>query len=108
VKVVWSEQAFTRLAEIQSYIAADDSRAARNLVSRLIRRTDLLARMPNMGRRVPELPESNLRELIERSYRIVYRIRGKSVQVVTVFESHKLFPAGDVSDEPSDSRKATS
>jgi toxin ParE1/3/4 len=49
-----------------------------------------------MGRWVPELPESKLRELIEGNYRIVYRVRGKTVQILTVFEGHRRFPASDV------------
>lgn len=49
-----------------------------------------------MGRAVPELPESELRELVEGNYRIVYRVRGKRVQVLTVFEGHCRFPADDL------------
>ena len=52
-----------------------------------------------MGRRVPELPGTELRELIEGSYRIVYRVRAPMVQVLTVFEAHSLFPTEDVASE---------
>jgi len=99
VKVLWTEQAFARLAEIETYIAADDPTIARRFVARLIERASRLAKAPHMGRSVPELPESKLRELIEGNYRIVYRVRGKTIQVLTVFEGHRRFPAGDISDE---------
>jgi len=99
VKVLWTEQAFARLAEIESYIAADDPAVARRFAARLIGRASRLARTPHMGRLVPELPGSKLRELIEGNYRIVYRIRGKTIQVLTVFEGHRRFPADDVPDE---------
>jgi len=99
VKVLWTEQAFARLAEIETYIAADDPTVARRFVARLIERASRLAKAPHMGRSVPELPESKLRELIEGNYRIVYRVRGKTIQVLTVFEGHRRFPAGDISDE---------
>ena len=52
-----------------------------------------------MGRLVPELPETGLRELIFGNCRIVYRIHGETVQVPTVFESHRLFPRQDVPPE---------
>jgi toxin ParE1/3/4 len=47
-----------------------------------------------MGRTVPELPESKLRELVEGNYRIVYRVRRKTVEILTVFESHRQLPRG--------------
>jgi plasmid stabilization system protein ParE len=94
MKVFWTEQAFARLAEIEAYIAAADPAAAQRFVARLIRRTDLLARTPLMGRTVPELPESKLRELVEGNYRIVYRVRRKTVEILTVFESHRRFSRG--------------
>ena len=92
VRVLWTEQAFARLAEIETYIAADDPAVARRFVARLIERASRLAKAPHMGRWVPELPESKLRELIEGNYRIVYRVRGKTVQVLTVFEGSSPVP----------------
>jgi plasmid stabilization system protein ParE len=99
MKVLWTEQAFARLAEIQSYISADDPAAAGRFVGRFVERTLLLARTPGMGRIVPELPETGLRELILGNYRIVCRVHGEAVQVLTVFESHRLFPRQDVPPE---------
>jgi plasmid stabilization system protein ParE len=99
VRVLWTEQAFARLAEIETYIAADDPAVARRFIARLIERASRLAKTPQMGRWVPELPESKLRELIEGNYRIVYRVRGKTVQVLTVFEGHRRFPASDLPDK---------
>ena len=96
MKVVWTEQAFARLAEIEAYIGGDDPEAARRFVARLIRRASQLAKTPQMGRWVPELPESKLRELIEENYRIVYRVRAKTIQVLTVFEGHRRLPKNDL------------
>jgi len=52
--------------------------------------------LPAMGRTVPELPGTGVREIIEGRYRIVYRIRAKGIQVLTVFEGHRQFPTDDV------------
>jgi len=49
-----------------------------------------LAEYPEQGRRLPEIPESALRELIVDNYRIVYRRTPKAVEVLTVFEGHRL------------------
>ncbi len=55
-----------------------------------------LRTMPHRGRRVPELPNPAIRELILRNYRLVYRVQGSAVEILTVFEAHRLFPAEDL------------
>lgn len=44
------------------------------------------------GRRVPELMREDLREILVRSYRIVYRVDGEFVWILTIFEGHRLLP----------------
>lgn len=90
MKVVWTEQAWRRLIEIEEYIAKDDAKAAARFVDILIDRGDALSVHADRGRRLPELPDSGLRELIVGSYRIVYRRTRDSVEVLTVFEGHRL------------------
>jgi plasmid stabilization system protein ParE len=90
MKVVWTEQAWVRLAEIESFIARDDPGAASRLVDRLVDRTEALASHPHRGRRLPEIPRSGLRELLVGNYRIVYRRSSKAIEVFTVFEGHRL------------------
>ena len=96
MRVRWTEQAFARLTDIEDYVAADSPAAAQRLTARLVHRVNTLARTPNLGRRVPELPGSDLRELIEGNYRIVYRVRSPRVEILTVFEGHRPFPLVDV------------
>ena len=90
MKVIWTEQAWERLLEIERFVARDDPKAAARLVDKLIERGDALAENPERGRRLPELPESGLRELIVGNYRIVYRRTPKAVEVLTVFEGHRV------------------
>ena len=96
MKVIWSEQAFSRLIEIQDFIASANPQAAVALVQEIAERGDALARFPEMGRTVQELPGTGLREIIEGRYRIVYRVRAKGIQILTVFEGHRQFPVDDV------------
>ena len=96
MRILWTEQAFLRLAVIEEFISRDNPQAAERLVSRLIERVAPLARFPEMGRMVPEVPGSDLRELIEGNYRIVYRLRGKVIEIITVFEAHRLLPEEDL------------
>jgi addiction module RelE/StbE family toxin len=92
MRVVWTEQAFLRLAEIEEFIARANPSAAVELVARLIEKAEALTKFPQMGREVPEIPGSDLRELIDGNYRIVYRIGKKNIEIITVFEAHRLLP----------------
>ena len=99
MRVAWTEQAFRRLAEIEDYIADDDPEAALAWTGRLLERAELLAEFPGMGRRVPEIPLAPFRELILGNYRLVYRVRAGVVEVLTVFEAHRLLPRNDLAPE---------
>ena len=45
--------------------------------------------LPTRGRIVPEFNQENLRELLIDNYRLVYRIKMTSIEVITVFEGHR-------------------
>lgn len=98
-ELVWSNVALARLIEIRDRLAEKDPRAATKVLRLLLQRAGQLVEFPHLGRTVPELPEGELRELVERQYRIVYRVREKTVEVATVFEGYREFPAGDVGEE---------
>jgi plasmid stabilization system protein ParE len=42
-----------------------------------------------MGRTVLELANPNIRELIFKRYRIVYRLKANCIEILTVFEGHR-------------------
>ncbi len=90
MKVVWTATAIARLEEIEDYIAADDPPAAVRFIDALLDVGDGLAESPLRGRSVPELPGSGLREVVYKRYRIVYRARPKRIEILTVFERHRL------------------
>ncbi len=96
MKVLWTEQALSRLAEIEEFVATHNPAAAVELTTHLIARGESLGRLWRRGRPLPELPGSALRELLEGNYRIVYRKRAGAVQIVTVFEGHRLLPRHDL------------
>ena len=54
---------------------------------------------PAFGRMVPERERPDLREVFVGSYRIVYRIRAESIDILTVFEGHRSFPSDVASGE---------
>jgi addiction module RelE/StbE family toxin len=90
VKVVWTEQAWRRLSEIEEFVARDRPAAAAKLVDKLIDRVDGLAAHAERGRKLPEIPGGGLRELVVDHYRIVYRKTASTIEILTVFEGHRL------------------
>ena len=90
--MLWSARARNDLKAIGDYIARDNQTAAHQWVERLIAAVDRAGEMPLSGRRVHEIPErKEIREVVLRNYRIVYRVGNKAIEVLTVFEGHRLF-----------------
>jgi plasmid stabilization system protein ParE len=96
----WTRRAELQLVEIGRFIARDKPGAARRWVEVLRRRAIEAAEQPMAGRMVPELDRQDIREVILRGYRIVYRVRGSAVEILTVFESHRLL--GSALRDPAD------
>jgi len=45
---------------------------------------------PRAGRKVPELADENVRELLAYSYRIIYRLKGDEALVVAVIHGKQI------------------
>jgi toxin ParE1/3/4 len=95
-RIRWTHRSIEDLRAIGRYIAEDDPRAARQWVERLRQRAREAASTPKAGRRVPEVERDDIREVLLRSYRIVYRVVREGIEVLTVFEGHRLLPGGAV------------
>ncbi len=87
--VVWTQEALNRLYEIKEFISQDNPRRAAKFVDYLIQRGESISQNPRIGRVVPEISNSSVREIIAKKYRIVYRIQKNEIQILTVFEGHK-------------------
>ena len=93
-RVRWTLRAQSDLLEIARFIARDNPDAARRWVAMLRKRARAAARMPRVGRRVPELGRDDVREVVVRRYRIVYQLSPDGIVVLVVFESHRQLPGG--------------
>lgn len=92
MKVRWTDRARRDLAEIGRFIARDKPSASRRWIDRLVRGATQAARFPQAGRMVPELRRPDVREVLIGNYRLVYWLNEGELQVVTVFEGHRLWP----------------
>lgn len=88
----WTPSALTDLEEIEAYIAADDPIAAERWAETLMETAGRASELPFSGRVVPELEREDIREVLKRSYRIIYRILEDRVEVLAVIEGHRRLP----------------
>jgi len=73
-KVVVSPLARRDLRDIVRYISLDAPSRAMTFGRFLVDKTKILANYPELGREVPEFGDPSIREIIVRSYRVVYRV----------------------------------
>jgi toxin ParE1/3/4 len=88
----WSPQALRDVEAIREYIAVDSHRYADLVVSRIVGAVERLRAFPDSGRIVPERSDPQIREVIVRPFRVVYRHRAGEVEIVTVFRASRLLP----------------
>lgn len=89
-EVRWALQASQDLESIVEFIAQDSPQYARLFAADIFQAVDRISGFPKSGRMVPELGDSSVRELILGSYRIVYRLRGGIVELLTIFHGARL------------------
>ena len=80
-QVILSQKAVRDLEAIVRYIALNNPEAAKKLGQRLLEKTKELSQFPFKGQKVAEFDDPNIRQLILRPYRIVYRVEEDKKQV---------------------------
>jgi len=88
VRINWTFQAKDDLKDIAEYISKDSMRYAKLQVTRLKTRTRVLKTQTRSGKIVSEINRENIRELIEGSYRIIYKIvEDNRIDILTIHHS---------------------
>ena len=83
-EVKWTPQAADDLEGVTNFIAADSPQYASLFASDALAAVERLTAFPRSGRIVPEVNDPAIREILLGHYRIVYRIKGDLVQILTV------------------------
>jgi len=74
----------------------DKPAAALKWAENIQERTNNLKRFPKLGRVVPEIGRSEIREILEGEYRIIYRIESKVISILTIYHSKQLLKRKDI------------
>lgn len=91
-EVLWSHVAENDLRSILEYSAEDSPANALNIFKKIKQKASGLYILPERGRIVQELRDQGIlqyRELIVSPWRVIYRISGKSVYVLSVVDSRQ-------------------
>ncbi len=89
-EVKWTDRALNDLNEIAEYISKDSIRYAEITAEKLFARPDVLSQHPLIGTVVPEFNNRTIRQLLEGSYRIIYRIVSEDeIHVIAVHHSKR-------------------
>ncbi|HVT15459.1 MAG TPA: type II toxin-antitoxin system RelE/ParE family toxin [Thermoanaerobaculia bacterium] len=94
MRIAWSEPALADLAAIHDYIARDSAHYAQRYVVRLIAAVEPLETFPQLGRIVPE-GDGRHREILLHPYRIIYRVEGQEILIVTVVHGRRDLAGAD-------------
>jgi toxin ParE1/3/4 len=57
---------------------------AKGMVDKITRRSGQIADQPSSGRKAPEYDAEDIREIIEKPYRIIYKIKSNQIDVLAV------------------------
>ena len=91
-QIVWAGVAGNDLRDIIEYIAIDSPSNALKILEKIKHRASSLYTHPERGRLVPELQDQGIltyRELVVPPWRIIYRISGSDVYVLSVLDSRR-------------------
>ena len=93
-KVFWTREAVSDLEELIQYISADKISAAIATYREIKTKCNLLSSSPAKYRIVPELQDTgitNYREIINKPYRIIFKLTSLEVFIVAVVDSRRDF-----------------
>ena len=105
-ELIWTEPALSDLDTIADYIALDNPEAASDLVRRVFRHVEQLAKYPESGSRPQELRTSRYRQIVEPPCRVFYRYDGKRAFVLYVMRGEMRLRRSRLAERDRRTRKA--
>ena len=90
--VIWASVAEKDLLNIVEYIAEDSPQNALQILAKIKKQASSLYTLPERGRIVPELYDQGIllyRELIVAPWRLIYRIAGQEIFILSVIDSRR-------------------
>ena len=109
MKVLITDSAFADLDNIIAYYREQKvPQIGEALALQILEKIEILPQQPKAGRIVPEYQTENIRELIEKPYRIVYLLKSESIHIIRVWRSERLMALPDSSETNSENSSENS
>lgn len=96
MKIVWSPLALSRVRQEVVYRSRDQPGAARAWAEGIFEAVERLSDLPESGRILPELARPDVRELIYGGHRVIYRISGEAILILTVRHGRQLLDLSEL------------
>lgn len=90
VEIKWTDNALKELDNIANFISKDSPKYAPILVKQIYEMISHLEQFPKFGRKVPEYNDPNLREILYKNYRIIYLIKQKHIEIISIIHGSRL------------------
>lgn len=84
-EVILTRVARQDLIDIEDYVSEQSPSRTQALINKLLDRITILETLPQAGPKIPELDNDELRQLVEGSYRILYRIASEETIYILRF-----------------------
>lgn len=97
--LAWSPEAVEDLEAIAAYIERDSAWYAKAVVSRIVEIAESIIEFPQLGRAVPELGNSSIRERFVHSYRVIYRIEDDRILIAAIVHASRLLQPSSLRDQ---------
>lgn len=87
--LTWLQETEIDLLQIVTYIMQDSIFYAQQTNQNINGKVKILESFPYIGRTVPEINQYTIRELIYKSYRIIYQIYQNKIYIIRVIHSSR-------------------
>jgi len=88
--VIWSDESLDDIDSIADFICRDSRHHAQRVVDEIISIVETIQTQPEMGRVVPEIQQTQIREHFIYSYRIIYEIKNGELHILAVIHGKRL------------------
>jgi toxin ParE1/3/4 len=89
-RLIWTNQALDDFDALLEYISRDAPMAARRFGQKLFDKVELLQYNPLLGSFIQEDDSQTYREILQGNYRLIYRVDGDVVYLITIHHAARL------------------
>lgn len=90
INIHWSNKVFDDILSIKEHLSHSSEVLGEIFVDKVFEKVELLKTFPRMGKMVEEFNRKDIRELIFKQYRIVYRIKNEErITILTIQHSSR-------------------